>query len=125
VVAGKGAINPYKRLCGRVWGLPPPMFAKGTRWQEEYATGAANGIVLPPIVGRGWVGEDQVGKKGRAELGDGIAAAVVAGKGAIDPYKQSCGHVWGLPLPMLAKGTRWREEYAAGAADGIVLPCWW
>jgi hypothetical protein len=40
---------------------------------------------LPPIVGRGWVGEAQVGKKGRAELGDGIAASVVAGKGAIDP----------------------------------------
>jgi hypothetical protein len=71
------------------------------------------------------VGEDRVGKKGWAELGNGVAAFVVAGKGAIDPYEPSCGHVWGLPPPMLAKGTRWQEEYAAGAADGIVLPCWW
>jgi hypothetical protein len=39
---------------------------------------------LPPIFGRGWVGEDRVGKKGRAELGDGIAASVVAGEGAIN-----------------------------------------
>jgi hypothetical protein len=30
-----------------------------------------------------------------------------------------------LPPPMLAKGMRWQEEYAAEAADGIVLPCWW
>ncbi len=35
MVAGEGAIDPYKRLCGRVWGLPPPMLAKGTRWQKE------------------------------------------------------------------------------------------
>jgi hypothetical protein len=40
---------------------------------------------LPPIIGRRWVGEDQVGKKGRAKLGDGIAASVVAGEGAINP----------------------------------------
>jgi hypothetical protein len=40
---------------------------------------------LPPIVGRGWVGEDQVGKKGQAELGNGVATSVVAGKGAINP----------------------------------------
>ena len=71
------------------------------------------------------MGEDQVSKKGRAELGDGVAASVVADKGAIDPYEQSCGRVWGLSPPMLAKGTRWQEEYAAGAADGIMLPCWW
>ncbi len=70
------------------------------------------------------MGEDQVGKKGRAELGNGVAASVVAGEGAIDPYEQLYGRVWGLPPPMLAKGSRWREEYAAGAADGIVLPCW-
>jgi len=80
---------------------------------------------LPPIVGRGWVGEDRVGKKGWAELGDGFAASVVAGEGAIDPYERSCGRVWGLPPPMLAKDTRWREGDATGAADGIVLPCWW
>ncbi len=67
------------------------------------------------------MGEDQVSKKGRAELGNGIAASVIAGKGAIDPYERSCGRVWGLSPPMLAKGLR----YAAGAADGIVLPCWW
>ncbi len=62
---------------------------------------------LPPIFGRGWVGEDQVSEKGWAELGDGFAASVVAGEGVIDPYEQSCGRVWGLPPPMLAKDTRW------------------
>jgi hypothetical protein len=45
----------------------------------------ATKAALPPIVGRRWVGEDRVGKKGRAELGDGVAASVVAGKDAIDP----------------------------------------
>ncbi len=40
---------------------------------------------LPPIIGRGWVGEDQVGKKGWAKLGNGIAASVVASEGAINP----------------------------------------
>ena len=33
---------------------------------------------LPPIIGRGWVGEDRVGKEGGAELGDGFVASVVA-----------------------------------------------
>jgi hypothetical protein len=27
--------------------------------------------------------------------------------------------------PILARGTSWQEECAAGAADGIVLPHWW
>jgi hypothetical protein len=30
-----------------------------------------------------------------------------------------------FPPPMLMKGTRWQEECATGAANGIVLPCWW
>jgi hypothetical protein len=51
------------------------------RFKARLATEA----VPPPIVGRGWVGEDRVGKKGRAELGDCIAAFVVAGEGAINP----------------------------------------
>ncbi len=56
-------------------------------------------VALPPIVGRGWVGEDRVSKKGRAKLGDGVAASVLAGEGAINPYKRLCGRVWGLPPP--------------------------
>ncbi len=71
------------------------------------------------------MGEDRVGKKGWAELGDGFAASVVAGEGANNPYERSCGRVWGLPPSMLAEDTRWREGDAAGVADGIVLPCWW
>ncbi len=33
------------------------------------------------------MGEDQVGKKGWAELGDGLVATEVTGKGAIDPWR--------------------------------------
>ena len=32
----------------------------------------------------GWEGVDRAGGEGQAELGDGIAAPVVVGKGAID-----------------------------------------
>jgi hypothetical protein len=46
---------------------------------------------LPPIVGREWVGEDPVSQEGWAKLGDGFAASVVAGEGAIDPYAQPPG----------------------------------
>ncbi len=53
------------------------------------------------------MGEDRVGKKGWAELGDGFVASVVASEGAIDLYEQSCGRVCGLPPPMLSKDTRW------------------
>ena len=48
------------------------------------------------------MGEDRVGKKGWAELGDGFAASVVAGEGAIGPLLPSlqwCG--W-------EGGTSWR-----------------
>ena len=54
------------------------------------------------------MGEDRVGKKGRAELGDGVAASVVACKGAIEPFAKRSG---GLAR---ANG----KSYA----DGIVLP---
>ena len=73
------------------------MLANGTRWREESAAGAA-------------------------DLGDGVAAPVVAGKGAIDPFKRSYGRAWGRSPPMLMKGAMWREECAArAAAKGIVL----
>ncbi len=99
--------------------------ANAKRWRLQGKAQPAAKAALPPIVGRGWVGEDRVGKKGWAELSDGFAASLVAGEGAIDPYKRSCGHVWGLPPPMLAKDTRWQEGDAAGVTDGFVLPCWW
>jgi hypothetical protein len=41
---------------------------------------------FPPIVRRGWVGEDRVGKKGWAKLGDGLVAPEVTGVGAINPW---------------------------------------
>jgi hypothetical protein len=47
--------------------------------------------MLPPIVGRGWVGEDQVCKKGWVELGNGVATSVVAGEGAINPFAKRSG----------------------------------
>jgi hypothetical protein len=40
---------------------------------------------FPLTVGRGWVGEDQAGKKGQAELSNGVATSVVVGEGAINP----------------------------------------
>ena len=108
-------------------------------------------------------GGDRAGKEGLAELGNGVAAHVVVGEGAIDPYnpacvqslpmftkdvtwrgeqdgvdaskesdegaihpsKRSCGRARGRSPPMLAKGTMWQEECAAGAADCFVLPRWW
>ena len=77
------------------------MLANGMRWQEECATGAA-------------------------DLCNGVAAPVVAGEGAIDPFERLCGRAWGRSPPMLSKGVKWREECVAGAAaEGIVLPCWW
>ena len=71
------------------------MLANGTRWQEECAIGAT-------------------------DLGNGVAAPVLAGKGAIDPFEQSYGRAWGHSPPMLTKGAKWREECAAGAAEGSV-----
>ena len=59
--------------------------ANAKRWALQGKARPAAEAALPPIVGRGWVGEDQVGKKGRAKLGDGVAASVVAGEGAINP----------------------------------------
>ena len=48
VVAGEGAIDPFERSCGRVWGRSPPMLTKGAQWREECAArAAAEGIMLP------------------------------------------------------------------------------
>ncbi len=52
--------------CVPKHGMPP-------RWRSS------------PSLVEGGVGENQIGKKGWAELGDGVAASVVAGKGAINP----------------------------------------
>ncbi len=61
--------------------------ANAKRWQLQDKARRAAEAALPPIVGRGWVGEDRVGKEGWAKLGDGFPASVVAGKGAINPYE--------------------------------------
>ncbi len=78
--------------------------ANAKRWRLRGKARPAAKAAPPPIVGRGWVGEDRVRKKGWAELGDGVAASVVAGEGAINPYKQSCGRVWELPPPHAREG---------------------
>ncbi len=56
---------------------------------------------------------------------DGVDAPKESGKGAIHLSERSCGRAWGHSPPMLANGTRWREECATGAADfgnGIAAP---
>ena len=92
------------------------MYAKRwSPWSIARARRAA-GAALPPIVGRGWVGEDQVGKKGWAELSDGLVTPEVTGKGAINPWqpylvapiggcKQPANGVHSPP--MLTNGTKW------------------
>ena len=47
--------------------------------------GAIDPSELPPMVRFGWEGVDQAGGERQAELGNGIAAPVVAGEGVIDP----------------------------------------
>jgi hypothetical protein len=84
-------------------------------WNYQSRARLATKAVLSPIVG-GWEGDDQVGEKGQAEFGDGLAAPVVTGEGAIVPWQP-----WGVapvggcgrpadgvhPSPVLAKGTKW------------------
>jgi hypothetical protein len=83
---------------------------------------AAN-AVLPPIVRRGWVGEDQVGKKGWAKLGDGIAASVVACKGAIEPFaKWSDGLAWANGIGGAAGGPYSPPMVAEVGGEYVVLP---
>jgi hypothetical protein len=39
VVAGEGAIDPYERSCGRVWGLPPPCLRRTQGGEREMPLG--------------------------------------------------------------------------------------
>ncbi len=96
-----------------------------------------DGLVAPEVMGKGAIDPWQpylVAPVGSCEQpADGVHSGECngvdtpkdMGEGAINPCKQLCSRIWGLPPPMLAKGTRWQEECAAGAADGIMLPCWW
>ncbi len=65
------------------------------------------------------MGEDQVGKKGRAELGNGVTASVVAGKGAINPS--------GIPPMMAGVGGRDRTKLALKDEPSLAmaLPSLW
>ncbi len=63
-------------LCAKRWS--PWSIARARRVAEA---------VLPPILVRGWMGEDQVSKKGWAKLGDGLVAPEVTGEGAINPWQ--------------------------------------
>ncbi len=67
------------------------------------------------------MGEDQVGKKGWAELGDGFATSVVAGEGAINPYEQSCGHV-DFPPPCLQRTQGDKREMPLGLPMALCFP---
>jgi hypothetical protein len=73
-------------------------------------------VAPPPVVVSG-EGVDQIGREARTKLGDGVAASLVAGEGAIDP-------LW-LP-PMLRGG--WEGDDRAGAKrlakldNGVAAP---
>jgi hypothetical protein len=69
------------------------------------------------------VGEDRVGKKGRAELGDGVAASVVACKGAIEPFaKQSGGLARADGIGGAAVGPYSPPMVAEVGGEYVVLP---
>ena len=62
-------------------------------------------------------GGDRAGKEGLSELGNGVAAPVVAGEGAIDPYERSFNLALVRPPPMFSKNVSWRWE-----RDGVDAP---
>ena len=62
-------------------------------------------------------GGDRAGKEGLSELGNGVAAPVVAGEGAIDPYERSFDLALVRPPPMFSKNVTWRWE-----RDGVDAP---
>ncbi len=62
-------------------------------------------------------GGDRAGKEGLSELGNGVAAPVVAGKGAIDPYERSFNLARVRSPPMFSKDVMWRGE-----RDGVDAP---
>ncbi len=62
-------------------------------------------------------GGDRAGKEGLSELGNGVAAPVVAGEGAIDPYEQSLDLARVRSPPMFSKDMVWQGEQ-----DGIDAP---
>ncbi len=62
------------------------------------------------------MGEDRVGKKGWAKLGDGLVTPEVTGEGAIDPWRPYLVAPVGIckrpadgvhSPPMLTKGMKW------------------
>jgi hypothetical protein len=69
------------------------------------------------------VGEDQVSKKGWAELGDGVVASVVACKGAIEPFaKQSGGLAWANSIGGAAVGPYSPPMVAEVGGEYVLLP---
>ncbi len=79
--------------------------------------------MLPPIIGRGWVGEDQVSKKRWAKLGDGVAASVVACEGAIELFaKQSGGLAWADGIGGAAVGPYSPPMVAEVGGEYVVFP---
>ncbi len=69
------------------------------------------------------MGEDRVGKKGWAELGDGVAASVVACEGAIEPFaKRSGGLAWADAIGGAAVGPYSPPMVAEVGGEYVVLP---
>ena len=69
------------------------------------------------------MGEDQVGKNGRAKLGDGVAASVVAGEGAINPFaKRSGGLAWADGIGGAAVGPYSPPMVVVVGGEYVVLP---
>ena len=62
-------------------------------------------------------GGDRAGKEGLSELGNGVAAPVVAGEGAIDPYERTFDLARLRSPPMFSKDVTWQGE-----RDGVDAP---
>ncbi len=62
-------------------------------------------------------GGDRAGKEVLSELGNGVAAPVVAGKGAIDPYERTFDLACSRSPPMFSKDVTLRGE-----RDGVDAP---
>jgi hypothetical protein len=95
-IAGEGAINPCERSCGAArghWYGPWTQARTGANLlgdgvvtrRRTAGEGAIDPLGLPPMLRCGWEGGDRAGIEQWAELRDGVATPVVAGKGGINP----------------------------------------
>jgi hypothetical protein len=77
----------------------------------------------PPLLVEGGWEKTKLAKKGWAELGDGVAASVVACKGAIKPFaKRSGGLTWADGIGGAAVGPYSLSMVAEVGGEYVVLP---